>query len=105
MDEVCCGTLFNDAHIDSCPPIGLWAIPPVLVSKVAHSTSIYVTALCAAETALAVLDCAMETGCTNDVVHGAAGSLPVGFTTPLHACGDVLIDRIKKAKGTVVRCE
>lgn len=66
---------------------------------------IYVTALCAAETALAVLDCAMETGCTNDVVHGAAGSLPVGFTTPLHACGDVLVERIKKAKGTVVRCE
>ena len=68
--------------------------------KLVHATvampgdpGIYVTALCAAETTLAMLECA----------RGAA-ALPPGFTTPMHACGDVLVARLKAAKGVTVEC-
>ena len=35
---------------------------------------------------------------------GGAAALPPGFTTPMHACGDVLVARLKAAKGVTVEC-
>ena len=37
-------------------------------------------------------------------MHETAAALPPGFTTPMHACGDVLVARLKAAKGVTVEC-
>jgi len=57
---------------------------------------VYCTALCMAETALAVLDAAKS---------GGPRTLPKGFTTPAEACGDALAARLQKAKGCVLRVD
>lgn len=70
---------------------------------------IYCTALCMAETALAMLDTAQGSttpptpGSSGDEGAGAQG-LPAGFTTPLHACGEALVARLGRAKGATVQC-
>ena len=63
---------------------------------------IHVTALCAAETALALLE-AVRNGRNGSADDGP----PPGFTTPMHACGEELAARLARARGAVVHatCE
>ena len=57
---------------------------------------IHATAVCCAETALALLD-ALRSAKT-----GGAPPLPAGFTTPAHAVGDALAARLKAVKGACI---